>query len=236
MIRYGCGCLALLVSQITIETTVHRKTDRAAVNLLSDVIIILLPIPALLSLRVPMQKRLALVAIFSIGIIAIVASSVRMWVMMLWAESPQNRYAEPLSLTHNQDNTSTPYSNDTDTPLSAKYGADLLLWGQVETNSGIISASVPFLRHLSAGRDTTSEQRKDAPKPMGLEVKDPVKVEKAEVWDELEKEKDVEKEGDVEKGARKRGWQPFITVPVGLSRGGPGDTVMETVHKPYGTV
>jgi len=62
----------------------------AAVNLLTDVIILLLPIPALLSLRVPMSKRLALVGIFSIGIMAIVASSVRMWVMFLWSESPWN--------------------------------------------------------------------------------------------------------------------------------------------------
>jgi hypothetical protein len=52
----------------------------AAVNLLSDVVILLLPIPALLSLRVPMSKRLALIGIFSIGIMAIVASSIRMWV------------------------------------------------------------------------------------------------------------------------------------------------------------
>lgn len=56
----------------------------AAANLLSDVVIMLLPIPALLSLRVPMSKRLALIGIFSIGIMAIVASSVRMWVMFLW--------------------------------------------------------------------------------------------------------------------------------------------------------
>lgn len=62
----------------------------AVINLLTDVIILLLPIPALLSLRVPMSKRLALIGIFSIGIMAIVASSVRMWVMMLWAESPWN--------------------------------------------------------------------------------------------------------------------------------------------------
>jgi hypothetical protein len=56
-------------------------------NLTSDIFIMLLPIPALLSLRVPMSKRLALIGIFSIGIMAIVASSVRMWVMMLWAQS-----------------------------------------------------------------------------------------------------------------------------------------------------
>jgi hypothetical protein len=58
----------------------------AAANLLSDIVIMLLPIPALLSLRVPMTKRLALIGIFSIGIMAIIASSVRMWVMFLWAE------------------------------------------------------------------------------------------------------------------------------------------------------
>jgi hypothetical protein len=58
----------------------------AAANLLTDIIIMLLPIPALLSLRVPMTKRLALIGIFSIGIMAIIASSVRMWVMFLWAQ------------------------------------------------------------------------------------------------------------------------------------------------------
>jgi hypothetical protein len=59
----------------------------AIANLLSDIFIMLLPIPALLSLKVPMSKRLALIGIFSVGIMAIVASSVRMWVMMLWSES-----------------------------------------------------------------------------------------------------------------------------------------------------
>jgi hypothetical protein len=58
----------------------------SASNLLTDIIIMLLPIPALLSLRVPMTKRLALIGIFSIGIMAIIASSVRMWVMFLWAQ------------------------------------------------------------------------------------------------------------------------------------------------------
>ncbi|PVH91383.1 hypothetical protein DM02DRAFT_477740, partial [Periconia macrospinosa] len=90
-----------------------------AVNLFTDVLIMGMPIPTLLSLRVPMSKRLALIGIFSVGIMAIVASCVRMWVMALWAESPQN---------------------------SARFGTDLLLWGQVETNAGIVSASVPFLR------------------------------------------------------------------------------------------
>ncbi|KAF2275614.1 uncharacterized protein EI97DRAFT_360239, partial [Westerdykella ornata] len=106
----------------------------AAVNLFSDVVILLLPIPTLLSLRVPMNKRLALIGIFSIGIMAVAASCVRLWVMALWAESPYN---------------------------SARFGADLLLWGQVETNSGIVSASVPFLRLVFRGRRRRREDTEE---------------------------------------------------------------------------
>ena len=58
---------------------------------------------------------------------------------------------------------------------------------------------------------------------MGLEVKGPAKVEEVEILEDVEKGKEFGK-GD------------FITVPVGLSRGGPGDTVIETAQKPYGTV
>jgi hypothetical protein len=93
----------------------------AGLNLFSDIVILLLPIPMLLGLRVPRKQRIAVVGIFSIGLMAIVASAVRVHVMRLWAISPTN---------------------------STKYGNSLLLWGQVEANSGIISASVPFLRLL----------------------------------------------------------------------------------------
>jgi hypothetical protein len=93
----------------------------AGLNLFSDIVILLLPIPMLLGLRVPRKQRIAVVGIFSIGLMAIVASAVRVHVMRLWAISPIN---------------------------STRYGNSLLLWGQVEANSGIISASVPFLRLL----------------------------------------------------------------------------------------
>lgn len=175
----------------------------AAVNLLSDVVILLLPIPALLSLRVPMSKRLALIGIFSVGIMAIVASSVRMWVMMLWAESPFN---------------------------SARFGADLLLWGQVEINAGIISASVPFLRMLFQKRKKEERgvtERKievSPPKPMGE------KPPSLDTWAihelELEHEKDLEARG--EQGAA---WQPFITVPESLSSGSRGSVRLENLER-----
>ena len=93
----------------------------AGLNLFSDIVILLLPIPMLLGLQVPRRQRVAVIGIFSIGLMAIIASAVRVHVMRMWAISPVN---------------------------STIYGNSLLLWGQVEANSGIISASVPFMRLL----------------------------------------------------------------------------------------
>jgi hypothetical protein len=187
----------------------------AAINLLTDVIIMLLPIPALLSLRVPMSKRLALIGIFSIGIMAIIASSVRMWVMMLWAESPWN---------------------------SARYGSDLLLWGQVETNSGIISASVPFLRMLFVSRKkeergVTQRRVEASPSPKavaagGTSQNQPLeKPLEVDTWAVFENEKEKR---DEEGGL---GWQPFITVPESFHDGDSrGSTLLEPRHQPHATV
>jgi hypothetical protein len=183
----------------------------ASINLLTDVVIMLLPIPALLSLRVPMSKRLALIGIFSIGIMAIVASSIRVWVMMLWAASPW---------------------------AAAKYGTDLLLWGQVETNSGIICASVPFLRMLFVSKNkeergvTARRVEASPPKPMGMEevsqnqpLEKPLEV---DTWALFEAEKRPDEENP--------GWQPFITIPESLNSGSRGSTLLEPAHHPHMTV
>ncbi|KAF2113430.1 hypothetical protein BDV96DRAFT_613815 [Lophiotrema nucula] len=181
----------------------------SAFNLFSDVVILLLPIPTLLSLRVPMNKRLALIGIFSVGIMAIVASCVRMWVMALWSESPQN---------------------------SAKFGADLLLWGQVETNSGIISASVPFLRLIFRGRETPSsreiEERKRGISPPRIVVQGQEADEKNKPL-EIESMKFFEAEDADPNGSPI--WKPFITVPASLSSGSRGSAMLEPTH-PHQTV
>ena len=185
----------------------------AAANLLSDVIILLLPLPALLSLRIPMSKRLALIGVFSVGLLAIIASSVRVWVMALWAESPWN---------------------------SARYGNDLLLWGQVETNSGIISASVPFLRLLFRDRqveEKSTVQKKievTPPTPVELEAQNPPKVNDQDEWP-LQDEKPAEKlvENPVGKPVKKKrpNWGPFITVPQELNHRTGGSTQLESTHE-----
>jgi hypothetical protein len=190
----------------------------AAINLFTDVLIMLLPIPTLLGLRVAMSKRLALIGIFSVGIMAIVASCVRMWVMALWAESPQN---------------------------AAQFGADLLLWGQVETNSGIISASVPFLRlFFSPGQKKVreiepSEKNANGQGARKLIISPPRAMNDGRGTDE----KDVENGEFVffEEGKRDKPdgenvmWKPFITVPESLSSRGSGMMVMEPVQ-PHATV
>lgn len=184
----------------------------AAANLLSDVIIMLLPLPALLSLQVPVSKRIALVGIFSIGMVAIVASSVRVWVMMLWAMSPA---------------------------ASARYGADLLLWGQVETNSGIISASVPFLRLLFVRRKKEErgvmERRVHVspPKPMGQDELTQNMLPEIETAHFFENEKEKEKDKELEAGGI---WNPFITVPASLSSGSRDSGRLEPVQRPHSTL
>lgn len=94
----------------------------AIVNFATDIAIFLLPIPLIASLQnMPLRKRIEIFCIFSIGTLAIAASAVRMWILVLWAKNISSRN---------------------------KYGTDLLTWGQVEVNCGIVGASAMFLRPL----------------------------------------------------------------------------------------
>jgi hypothetical protein len=176
----------------------------SCINMFTDVVILLLPIPTLLGLRVPMSKRLALIGIFSVGLLAIIASCVRMWVMALWSQSPAK---------------------------SVQFGTDLLLWGQVETNSGIISASVPFLRLVFGRKEKEPEDKRriiGPPKPV------PEDSEKEKRF-QIETFKFFE-ESEGENG--NPAWDPFITVPASLnseSRGSRGSGMLEPA-RPHLTV
>jgi hypothetical protein len=94
----------------------------AGFNLVTDTVIWILPIPFLLNLQsMPARRRLELIGIFSIGIMAIVASSIRLRVIVLWLS---------------------------DWKKQGENTANLMIWSQVEQHAGIISASIPFLRPL----------------------------------------------------------------------------------------
>ncbi|KAH7088332.1 hypothetical protein FB567DRAFT_336119 [Paraphoma chrysanthemicola] len=94
----------------------------AAYNLVTDILIWLLPIVFFLNLKsMKLRRRLELVAIFSVGIVAIIASAARLRVMVLWLSD----------FIHQGENT-----------------ANLMIWSQVEQNVGIIAGSIPFLRPI----------------------------------------------------------------------------------------
>ncbi|KAF2113071.1 hypothetical protein BDV96DRAFT_497053 [Lophiotrema nucula] len=105
----------------------------AVFNFATDVVILVLPVPVILSLQqMPRQKKISLLCMFSVGTIAIAASEVRMWILVLWSKDVKSR---------------------------SKFGTDLLTWGQIEVNCGIVSASVTFLRPLvKRAREETSRR------------------------------------------------------------------------------
>lgn len=95
---------------------------QASYNLATDGIVWLLPIPFFLNLRsMPVRRRVELIAIFSLGIVAIAASAIRLWTTRKWLSG----FIE-----------------------SGLQWGNLLIWSQVEQHAGIMAASMPFLRPL----------------------------------------------------------------------------------------
>ena len=95
--------------------------SQAGFNIASDIAILLLPMPVLYNLQMRRNKRIALIAIFSAGSVAVIASGVRIYALTIW---------------------SAPHA---DVPYE---GAHILIWSQIEINTAIISASIPSLKPL----------------------------------------------------------------------------------------
>ncbi|CAO2650141.1 Nn.00g014330.m01.CDS01 [Neocucurbitaria sp. VM-36] len=94
---------------------------QAGFNIGSDVFILILPMPLLVSLRMNTAKRISIMAVFSIGLLVPIASGVRLWAVYLWANSGD---------------------------LARYYGGYIIFWSQVEINTAIICASAPSLQPL----------------------------------------------------------------------------------------
>ena len=94
---------------------------QAAFNILSDIVILLLPMPVLHALQMDQNKRFALIGVFSLGSIAVLASILRVYALSLWS------------------------APDADVPYA---GANILIWSQIEINTAIISASIPSLKPI----------------------------------------------------------------------------------------
>jgi hypothetical protein len=96
---------------------------QSGLNLLTDVVILILPMPTLIELRIPLHRKLALIAVFSVGSIAVAAACIRVWLISEWSKS----FA-----------------------AQAKYAYIMLIGGQIELNAGIVCACIPFLKPLWA--------------------------------------------------------------------------------------
>jgi hypothetical protein len=90
------------------------------VSITADVWILILPITTLLKVQRPKREKLALVAIFSLGVFSCVASIVRLHSIRIYTES------------------SDPFHNSV--PIN--------LWSMVEINIGILCASIPATKAL----------------------------------------------------------------------------------------
>ncbi|KAF3929354.1 hypothetical protein ABW19_dt0200420 [Dactylella cylindrospora] len=93
---------------------------QAGFNIFSDLWILLLPIPVLLKLQMRRNKRIALIGIFSVGSVAVIASCARIYALHVWSTSLD-----------------VPYD-----------GANILIWSQIEINAALISCSIPALKPL----------------------------------------------------------------------------------------
>lgn len=60
---------------------------QAAFNMVSDLIILALPLPFLIRLRMHTGKRVLLLAVFLVGLLIPVASGIRLWGVWIWAHS-----------------------------------------------------------------------------------------------------------------------------------------------------
>ncbi|KAL2188629.1 hypothetical protein L209DRAFT_751656 [Thermothelomyces heterothallicus CBS 203.75] len=91
----------------------------AGFSIATDIIILLLPMPLIWKLGAPRAQKIALMAVFAIGIFAVVTSCLRVTTLDIFATSPDNTY-----------------------------NIDNVMWTIVEPNVAIVCSCLPILRPL----------------------------------------------------------------------------------------
>lgn len=91
----------------------------AGFSIATDIIILMLPMPLVYQLEVPRAQKIALMAVFAVGIFVVVTSCLRVATLDVFATSPDNTYD---------------IAN--------------VMWTIIEPNVAIICASLPILRPL----------------------------------------------------------------------------------------
>ncbi|KAK7517619.1 uncharacterized protein IWZ02DRAFT_206006 [Phyllosticta citriasiana] len=92
----------------------------ASINIFTDLFIVLLPMPLLYRLQITRARRITLMAIFSVGILALISSILRLVNLVIWTRSDDQ----------------------------AESGGRILLFTDIELNGGIMCASFPAIKAL----------------------------------------------------------------------------------------
>ncbi|RHZ74001.1 hypothetical protein CDV55_108803 [Aspergillus turcosus] len=92
----------------------------AAMNITTDLTLLIMPMPLLSQLQLPRMQKIALMAVFAVGLVVVITSALRLSSLRTVAQSPD-----------------TSYSN-----VGAAY------WTAAECNVAIICACLPFLRPI----------------------------------------------------------------------------------------
>jgi fucose permease len=104
----------------------------APINVVTNLAILLLPIPVLTGMRLPQRQKTVLIFLFALGIFVTVVDVVRIYYLQLAADS-----------------SSTQQGGNIASSLEFSYNVSLaLLWSAVEVNVGIICACIPTVKPL----------------------------------------------------------------------------------------
>ncbi|KAF4337767.1 integral membrane protein [Fusarium beomiforme] len=115
----------------------HFFVILAIINLITNVIVLLIPVPEVLKLQMSMEKKAAVFGILALGGLVCIASAVRVHYLDVFAKAADNTWAM----------------------------GTVAIWSSVEPSMGIVSACLPsfksFLRHLR--RRSGSKSRSSFP-------------------------------------------------------------------------
>lgn len=117
---------------------------QSAINTISDIVILCLPMPLIKDLQIPRRQKIGLILVFALGLFVTVCTIVRMTTFKTGARGTDTTYD----------------------------GAITLIWSLIETNVAIICACLPLLRPLIArlvpGFNKTKSRSKDKPDSYNL--------------------------------------------------------------------
>ncbi|KNG49849.1 50s ribosomal protein l36e [Stemphylium lycopersici] len=129
----------------------------ASVNILTDLFILGMPLRAFGRLKLQSGKRFALLGIFMVGGVAVIASIIRLYALYIYAVTDDPPYDDIFASLPAYKTQS--YSQS----LTAK---QILLLSQIEVNAAIISASAPALRPLLKKAFASSSQSRSSNYPL----------------------------------------------------------------------